>query len=235
MMFWDPTFILIIPPMLLALYASNKVRRTFAKYSRYRASCGLRGADVARRILDANGLADVPVERIEGHLSDHYDPRKRVLRLSEDVHNSPSLAALGVAAHEAGHALQDAHGYAPLKLRNRMWPVAALGSNLGPVLAIIGILLGFATKWGGALLIAKVGIVLFAAATFFTILTLPVELNASRQALATLVNSGYVTTEERRHAKKVLDAAALTYMAAAFMAVMMLMRFILLLSMASRD
>jgi Zn-dependent membrane protease YugP len=236
MFLYDPTFLLLIPPMLLALYASSKVRSTFAEYARYSSSSGATGADVARGILRASGLEDVPVEQTKGALSDHYDPRKRVLRLSEPVYGSRSLAALGVAAHEAGHAVQDAQDYMPLQLRQGIWPVAAFGSNLGPVLAIIGIILLALTGGtaGWAALIAKLGIVIFAVATFFSVLTLPVELNASRRALSLLTSQGYITPAERPHAKKVLDAAALTYLAAAFMAVMMLLRFILLLSMVSR-
>lgn len=236
MFLYDPTMLLVIPPMLLALYASSKVRSTFAKYSQYRASSGATGADVARGILRASGLQKVSVERVEGKLSDHYDPREGVLRLSDPVYGSGSLAALGVAAHEAGHALQDARGYAPLKLRQGIWPVAAFGSNLGPIVAVVGILLlaltGGTAAW--AAMIARVGIAIFAVATFFSVLTLPVEFNASRRALSLLVSEGYIAPSERPHAKKVLDAAALTYLAAAFMAVMMLLRFILLLSMVSR-
>jgi len=236
-MFWlDPTMILLIPPMLLAMYASSKVKGTFQQYSRYRSSSGATGAEVARGILRSHGLADVTVERTSGNLTDHYDPRKGVLRLSEPVYDSNSLAALGVAAHEAGHALQHAGGYVPLKVRQGLWPVAAFGSNLGPILFMIGLMMLFFA--GGAaplaMWIAKAGIFIFAGATVFTVLTLPVELNASRRALRLLVDSGYVTTDERVHAKRVLDAAALTYMASAFMAIMMLLRFIMLLSMVSR-
>ena len=232
----DPTFLLLIPPMLLALYASTKVRSTFAEYSRYQASSGITGAEVARAILQRSGLGHVAVTHASGRLSDHYDPRAGELRLSEGVHGSASPAALGVAAHEAGHALQDARGYAPLKFRQGIWPVAAFGSNLGPILAIIGIVM-LAISGGGAawaMAVAKVGIVMFAGATVFTVATIPVELNASRRALAVLETSGYITPQERPHVKKVLDAAALTYLAAAFMAVMMLLRFILLLAMVSR-
>jgi len=234
-MYWfDPTMLLIIPPMLLALYASYKVRSAFAEYSRHPARSGLTGAEVAEAILRRNGLGDVPVEPTEGQLTDHYDPRKRVLRLSEPVYRSSSLAALGVAAHEAGHALQDARGYVPLKLRQGIWPVAAFGSNLGPILAMIGILLMLGTHAGWAKLVAEVGIVIFAGATFFTVLTLPVEFNASRRALAVLEDGGFITASERPYAKKVLDAAALTYLAAALVSAMMLLRFILLFAGASR-
>jgi hypothetical protein len=228
MFFFSWTFLLLIPPMILAFYASTKVRSTFVKYSQYRASSGATGAQVARGILDANGLVEVKVERIEGSLTDHFDPRKNVLRLSEPVYGSDSLAALGVAAHEAGHALQHAGGYVPLKARQGIWPVAAFGSNLGPILAIVGIIMLQMTSGHYGLLVAEIGIGVFGVATVFTILTLPVELNASRRALAVLVENGYVSTSERADAKKVLDAAALTYMAAALMSVMMLLRFILI-------
>lgn len=234
-MFFDPTFILIIPPMLLALYATSKVRSTFQKYSQYRASCGATGAEVARSILNSHGLADVRIEGTEGDLTDHFDPTQNVLRLSRPVHSSTSLAALGVAAHEAGHALQHGRGYVPLKLRQGIWPVAAFGSNLGPILAIVGIIMLALSGGGLGLWIARAGIGIFAVATAFTVLTLPVELNASRRALVALEEGGFVRGEERSHAKKVLDAAALTYMASAFMAIMMLLRFVLLLSAVSRD
>ncbi len=236
MYFLDPTFLLLIPPMVLAFYATAKVKSTFSEYSQVRSSSGATGAEAARRILREGNVSDVDITLTRGMLSDHYDPRSRELRLSEGVYGSSSLAALGVAAHEAGHALQDARGYAPLKLRQGIWPVAAFGSNLGPILAVIGIvMLAFA---GGesalGMTIAKAGIFLFAGATAFTVMTLPVELNASKRALAALVGSGQIRPEERKHVKKVLDAAALTYMAAAFMAIMMLLRFILLLAMFTR-
>ena len=233
-MWLDPTMLLLIPPMLLAVYASGKVRSTFQEYSRYRASSGATGAEAAYAILQAHGLTDVRVERTGGQLTDHYDPRKGVLKLSEPVYGSSSLAALGVAAHEAGHALQHSSGYVPLKVRQGIWPVASFGSNLGPILAIVGIMLLFATQAGWAKVIAEVGIVVFAAATFFSVLTLPVEYNASRRALVMLEQGGFITAAERPHAKKVLDAAALTYLAAALVSVMMLLRFILLFMGASR-
>ena len=233
-MFYDWTFLLVIPPMILAFYASHKVRSAFSEYSRYRASSGATGAEVAEAILRVNGLSNVAVEPVEGELSDHYDPRKKVLKLSEPVYNSASLAALGVAAHEAGHAVQDAHAYVPLKVRQGIWPVASFGTNLGPILAIVGIMLLMFTGTAWAKVIAEVGIGIFAVATFFTVLTLPVEFNASRRALVMLERGGFITAEERPHAKRVLDAAALTYLAAALMSVMMLLRFILLFMGASR-
>ncbi len=235
-LFLDWTFLLLIPPMLLALYATSKVKSTFAEYSKRRASSGATGAQVARALLEQSGLNHIRITRTSGRLSDHYDPRSEELALSEGVHDSASLAALGVAAHEAGHALQDAQDYAPLKLRQGIWPVAAFGSNLGPILAFVGILMLALIEGapGWAMLIAKVGIFLFAGATAFTVMTIPVELNASRRALAALEDSGYIRGEERPQVKKVLDAAALTYMASAFMAIMMLLRLILLLTMVSR-
>jgi Zn-dependent membrane protease YugP len=233
-MLFNWTFLLLIPPMLLAMYASSRVRSVFGEYSRYRASSGATGAQAARGILDANGLSNVKIERTGGSLTDHYDPRSGVLRLSEPVYASSSLAALGVAAHEAGHALQHAGGYVPMKLRQGLWPVAAFGSNLGPVLAMVGILILFLSRGAYGMLIAEAGVGVFAVATVFTVLTLPVELNASRRALAVLVEGGYVSASERSHAKRVLDAAALTYMASAFMAIMMLLRLILLVSSFSR-
>ena len=232
MLFFDPTFLLLLPAILLATYASAKVKAAFAKYSRRRSSSGYTGAQVARAILQRNGLGDIPVEPVEGNLSDHYDPGKGVLKLSEPVYGSPSLAALGVAAHEAGHAVQHASGYLPMKIRQGIFPVAALGNNLGFILFFVGFLLLLLTPLPFGILIAKAGIVLFAAGTVFTFVTLPVEFNASRRALVALEAGGFVTSAERQDAKKVLDAAALTYVAAAFVAMMMLLRFVLLLAMA---
>jgi len=235
-MFFDPFMLLLIPPLILAFYARSKVQSTFAEYSQRRASSGATGAEAARQLLRSNGLSDVEVEPIKGNLTDHYDPRKRVLRLSEPVYNSNSLAALGVAAHETGHAVQHAAGYVPLKIRSGIYPMAAFGSNLGPILFFIGLVMLFFTGGKGELakLIAQGGIALFAAGAFFTIVTLPVEFNASRRALAMLVDGGLVSASERDDARKVLSAAALTYVAAAFMAIMMLLRFILLF-LAVRD
>lgn len=235
-MLFHPSMLLLIPPLLLALYARSKVQGTFREYSRRRASSGATGAEAARRLLRDNGLSDVEVEPTQGNLTDHYDPRKRVLRLSEPVYGSRSLAALGVAAHETGHAVQHAAGYVPLKLRSGIYPMAAFGNNLGPVLFLIGLVMLFFTGGKGevAKLIAQAGIALFAAGAFFTVVTLPVEFNASRRALAMLVDGRLLSAGEREDARKVLNAAALTYVAAAFMAIMMLLRFILLF-MAVRD
>jgi Zn-dependent membrane protease YugP len=227
---FDPFMLLLIPPLILTFYAQSKVKSAFAEYSQHIADSGLTGAEAARRLLRRAGLDDVRVEPVGGYLSDHYDPRSRVLRLSEPVYRSNSLAALGVAAHEVGHAVQDGQGYVPLKIRKGLFPVAAFGSNLGPILFMVGLVLLVLTNGQGdiAKTIAEAGILLFAAGTFFTVVTLPVEFNASKRALAMLTEHGIVTARERGSAKKVLDAAALTYVAAAFMAIMMLLRFILL-------
>jgi hypothetical protein len=234
---FDPLFLLLIPPLILAFYANSKVRSTFREYSQRIASTGLTGAEAAARLLRHNGLDDVTVEPIPGDLTDHYDPRERVLRLSEAVYYSNSLSALGVAAHEAGHAVQDDRGYMPLKLRKGIFPIAAVGNNLGVILFMIGIVMLAFTGGRGAIaqLVAEAGILLFSAGTFFTIVTLPVEFNASKRALAMLVDQGIVSPRERDDTKKVLDAAALTYVAAAFVAIMMLLRFILLFLGARRD
>ena len=234
-MFWpllDPTYLVLLPAIILVTYARSKVQSTFREYSNYAASSGITGAEVARRILDRNGLGDVEVERVQGNLSDHYDPRERVLRLSQQVYGSSSLAALGVAAHETGHAIQDSQGYLPLKIRQGMFPVAQFSNNVGVLIFVVGLLMAFMTQWAGAMLIARIGVGLFALGTIFTFVTLPVEFNASKRALAILGDAGFVSGSEQQHAKKVLNAAALTYVAAAFMALMMLLRFILLLAMA---
>lgn len=221
MFFYDPTFILLIPALLFALYAQSKVNGTFQRYLRVYASSGMTGAEVARRILDSNGLYDVAVERIHGHLTDHYDPRQRVLRLSQAVYGGTSVAALGVAAHEAGHALQHANNYVPLGIRNNLFPVANIGSQMAFPLFFMGLIF----RWDTLML---VGIWFFIAALAFQLVTLPVEFNASRRAIAQLSSGGYITQSEVPHAKKVLDAAALTYIAATAMALSQLLRLLVL-------
>lgn len=221
MFFYDPTFILLIPALLFALYAQSKVNGTFQRYLRVYASSGMTGAEVARRILDSNGLYDVAVERIHGHLTDHYDPRQRVLRLSQAVYGGTSVAALGVAAHEAGHALQHANNYVPLGIRNNLFPVANIGSQMAFPLFFMGLIF----RWDTLML---VGIWFFIAALAFQLVTLPVEFNASRRAIAQLSSGGYITQSEIPHAKKVLDAAALTYIAATAMALSQLYRLLVL-------
>lgn len=221
-LFNDPTFLLLIPAFILAMYAQSKVQRTFAKFSRVPARSGYSGAQVARTMLDNNGLRDVPVEMIQGHLSDHYDPRHRVMRLSPEVYNGRSLAALGVAAHETGHAVQHSLGYVPLLVRNSIFPVANLGSTLAFPLFVLGLFMTLP-------FLMDLGIVMFSAAVFFQAVTLPVEFNASSRALAMLETQGILSRgEELEGAGKVLRAAALTYVAAMAVALLQLVRLLLL-------
>ncbi len=220
-MFFDPTFVFLIPALLFAFYAQNKVRSTFSRYLQTRATRRETGAEVARSLLDAHGLRDVPVELVAGDLTDHYDPRSRVLRLSSPVYGQNSLASLGVAAHEVGHALQHAQNYVPLGLRNNLFPVASFGSSAAFPLFFIGLFFnsGF---------MMTLGIWFFVAALVFQLVTLPVEFNASSRALSLLRDGGFVTSDETPKAKAVLDAAALTYVAAVAMAASQLLRLLLL-------
>jgi len=225
MFFWDPTFIIIIPALILAFYAQSKVRSTYARYSQVRSHSGMTGAQVARRLLDASGLGDVEIEKVEGNLTDHYDPRKRILRLSEGVHSSPSVAAIGIAAHESGHAMQDGQGYLPLKIRASFVPVASLGSTLAFPLFFIGLIIP------SVKILMDVGIFFFAGAVLFHLVTLPVEFNASSRAIRSLSSGGYLVSEETHAAKAVLTAAAWTYVAAATMAITQLLRLLILRNM----
>jgi len=213
-MFFDPIYWVVIGVgMALSLWAQARVKGTFAKYSRMRTRSGMTGADVARGILAQNGIRDVTVEPIRGTMTDHYDPRTKTLRLSEPVFGSNSMAAFGVAAHEVGHAIQDANGYAPLKFRSAWVPVANLGGGLSMVVIILAFFLGgVATTMGHTA--ALLGVLMFATTTVFTLVTLPVEFDASRRALASLESGGFVGTDELQGARKVLNAAALTYVAA---------------------
>ncbi|MFP4083125.1 MAG: zinc metallopeptidase [Candidatus Aminicenantes bacterium] len=223
--FWDYTFLLLIPPLILALYAQQKVRGTYKEYSTKLASSRISGAEMCRRILNMSG-AQVKVEKTKGQLTDHYDPRKRVLRLSEGVYGSSSLAALGIAAHETGHALQHHRGYFPLQLRNAVYPVASFGSSLAfPIFFI-----GFIFSSQGPSILMDIGIFLFAGAVVFSVLTLPVEFNASNRALVLLQQGGYLKKDELLKARRVLSAAALTYVAATAMAAVQLLRLFLLRS-----
>lgn len=214
--------------LLLPLWASNKVNRTYKKYMKIANSSQMTGAQVARKILDENGLYNVRVEETKGFLSDHYDPRTKVVRLSSHNYHNYSQAAAAVAAHEVGHAIQDAEGYAFLRFRHALVPVASLGSNMSYMLIFLGFILN-------ALNFVVIGIVLMAFAVLFQIVTLPVEFNASSRAMNQLVSSGIITSSEHRETKKVLDAAALTYVAAAIVAVMELLRFVLLFLNANRE
>lgn len=214
-------FILVLPCFLLSLFAQFKVKSTFERYSKISSQRGLTGSSVARDILQSGGLNHIGVERVRGSLTDHYSPKEEVLRLSDPVYNSSSIAALGVAAHESGHALQYAAAYFPVQLRNVIYPVARLGSGAGPYLAIFGLMLQNN-------LLFNLGIIFYAAAVLFYLFTLPVEIDASRRALQVLETGNYLTVEEVKGARAVLGAAALTYVAAAATAFASMLRLILL-------
>lgn len=216
-------YILIsLPALLLGFYAQSKVQGSFSKYSRVRTSNGLTGAEVARRILDMNGLQNVAIEQSRGTLSDHYDPRKKTLRLSQGVHSVPSIAAAGIAAHEAGHAIQHDLNYGPLALRSLMVPSVQLGSWLGPIVFMIGLL--FASEG-----LALIGLLMFAATAVFSIITIPVEMDASKRAKAMLTSSGLLYSSEMKGVETVLDAAALTYVAGAVQVLSTLLYYALIL------
>lgn len=217
MFFFDPIYFLFaLPPMLLGLWAQWKVKSAFGRYSKVSSARGITGAQAARHILDANQLGSVAVERVSGTLTDHYDPRGKVLRLSPDVYQSPSLAAVGVAAHEAGHALQDEAHYAPLKLRSTMVPAVKIGSWLGPIIFMIGL---FTTQFFGESL-AWFGLIIFGMTALFALVTLPVEFDATKRAKKLLVSEGILAPQELQGVSKVLDAAAWTYVAAALQALL---------------
>jgi Zn-dependent membrane protease YugP len=244
--FWDGTIVLLIPAILLAVYAQWKVKSAFATYSRVRSSSGMTGAQVAQALLRdshgevmrhggraqeaAAGLAAVQVRAVPGELSDYYDPRKKTLSLSQPVYASNSLAALGIAAHETGHAFQHATGYAPLGLRTVLVPAARLGSGLAWPLFFIGFILSYyaGSKSGFSLLLMNLGILFYVGAVAFTLITLPVELNASSRAIRMLREGGFIEAQEVRGVSAVLSAAALTYVAAAAMAIVTLLRMLLL-------
>ncbi len=221
MFFFDSTMILIIPALILTIYAQYKVKSTFTKMSQVHSTSGLTGAEVAKSLLKRNSIYDVAVEEVSGNLTDHYDSKAKKLRLSSDVYHSTSLAALGVAAHETGHALQHKFSYAPLNIRQSIFPVANIGSSLGIPLFIGGLIFSIRP-------LLDLGIVIFTGAVLFHIVTLPVEFNASRRAMSQLSSGGYLRADEVAGARKVLDAAALTYVAAAAMAVLQLIRLILI-------
>ena len=220
--FWLPYWWLIIPAILIGLIAQASVRSTYNKYSRYKTRSGMTGAELARTILNTHRLNRIPIERVAGTLRDHYDPRVHVLRLSQAVYNGTSVAALGIAAHESGHAIQHSKSYFPLAVRNTIYPVASFGSNLGPILVIGGLIFGaFQT-------LISIGIILFAFAVLFSIITLPVEFNASNRAMSILKKSGAMSPAELKGARSVLSAAALTYVASALASVLTLLRLVML-------
>lgn len=220
-----------LPALLLGLWAQMKVKSAFAKYSKVRSYIGLSGADVARRMLDQNQLQEVKIEEVNGYLSDHYDPRSRVLRLSPEVYRSNSIAATGVAAHEAGHAVQHKDGYLPLQLRSIMVPTVQLGSWLGPIIFMIGLLLS--SSFGTDL--AWFGLILFSATAVFAFVTLPVEFNATNRAKEWLTTSGVVSSTDTQGVNRVLDAAALTYVAGAIQALSTILYYVFLLTGRRRD
>jgi uncharacterized protein len=222
--FFDPTIILLLPAIIFGIWAQIKVKSSFKKYSKVPSMRGLTGAQAARLMLDKEGLHEVRIEGISGKLSDHYDPRGKVLRLSPDVADSTSLAAVGVATHEAGHALQDAADYSPMRIRHKLVPVANLGSQM-----LFPLIIGTMIFKTGILL--QIGIVLYAGAVLFHIVTLPVEFNASSRAIKALADNGILMEQEIGGAKKVLSAAAMTYVAATLVAVLNLIRLMVL----SRD
>ena len=217
----DPWFILLIVAMIFSMVAQTKVSSTFNKYSRVRNRAGFTGAQVATQMLQNAGIYDVSVQRVAGNLTDHYDPRTKTLRLSQGVYDSMSVAALGVAAHETGHAIQHDVGYAPLALRSFFVPLANFGSRLAFPLIVIGFIVA-----GGGSTLVTLGILFFSLSVAFTVITLPVEFNASHRAIDLLVADGFLTSDEIGGAKKVLSAAAMTFVAAAFAAVVQLLRLI---------
>jgi uncharacterized protein len=216
-----------LPALLLGLWAQAKVRSSFNKYSKVRSGRGIAGAQAARMILDSHGLSHVNVEQVQGFLSDHYDPRSKTLRLSPQVYQSNSLAAVGVAAHEAGHALQDQQNYGPLALRSAMVPSVQIGSWMGPLIFLAGLFMNMTP-------LAWAGLILFGATAVFALVTLPVEFDASKRAKEILVSQGVLTPQELGGVNSVLDAAALTYVAAALQAISTLLYYAFLL-MGRRD
>ncbi len=228
MYFWgyDLTyFVFMIPCLILSIYCSAKVNSTFAKYSKVANRRGLTGAQAAYQVLTANGVTGVRIERVSGKLTDHFDPRTNVIRLSESVYDSPTVAAVGVAAHEAGHAVQHAQGYLPNKIRSAIVPVANIGSKLSWIFIFVGFLLPVQYNF-----VITLGIVFFSFSVLFTLVTLPVEFDASKRALATIQGSNLLYDDEYTGAKKTLSAAAMTYVAAAATAVAQLLRLLLLAS-----
>ena len=224
---FDWTILLVIPGLIVSIWAQIKVKTTFERYSKVHTLRGLTGADAARRILDANGLTHVKIEQINGHLSDHYDPRANVIRLSGSVYSYTSPAAIGVAAHEAGHAIQYAKGYAPIKLRAALVSITNFSSGLAIPLFFIGLILASDS-------LMLIGILLYAAIAFFQLVTLPVEFNASARAMAVLRSSGMLSNDELSASRKVLSAAAMTYVAALLTSLLTLLRLLLLASSRNR-
>lgn len=225
--YYDPTYLLLIPGILLVLYAQFKVSSTYHHWKQVPSRIGMTGAEIARAILDSNGCSDVRIERVGGSLTDHYDPENGVLRLSDEVYHAHSIAALGVAAHEAGHAIQDAQDYKPMRIRANLVPVANIGSSMALPLFMLGLLMSWEP-------LTKIGIMAFSFSVLFYLVTLPVEFNASRRAV-TVLASGYLPDDEVKGVKAMLSAAALTYVAAALQALLQLLRLVLLAASRNRD
>ena len=229
--YWDPTYILVVIGAVICMIASARVKGTFNKYSQLRSMSGMNGAQVAQRVLQAAGIYDVQVRHVSGSLTDHYDPRTKTVNLSDPVYNATSVAALGVAAHECGHAIQHAKSYAPLSIRSALVPIANFGSMLAWPVILIGLL--FNTRSSG--LIIDIGILLFSAAVLFQLVTLPVEFDASRRALVMLRTQGILADDELKYTRRVLKSAALTYVASAAAAILQLLRIILITYGRRRD
>ena len=219
---FDSTYLLVLVAAIFSMWASARVNSTYNKYGQVRSMQGLTGAEAAQRILYYAGLSNIRVEHISGNLTDHYDPKSKVLRLSDSTHSSTSVAAIGVAAHECGHAIQDAEGYSPLRLRSTLVPAANLGSKLGIPIILLGVLLG------SNYMLVQLGIWVFSLAVLFQLVTLPVEFNASNRAMKILDERGMLGQEELGMCKKVLSAAAMTYVAAAAASIIQLLRLVLL-------
>lgn len=223
-MYFDPTYLLVIAGVILSMLASAKVKSTFSRYSQMRNRRGITGREAAEQVLRGAGIYDVRIERVSGNLTDHYDPGSKVLRLSDSVYGNTSVAAVGVAAHECGHAIQHARGYAPLRFRGALVPAANFGSAIAWPLIFVGLFI----NGRSSLLLINIGILAFSLAVLFQIVTLPVEFNASGRAVRVLADTGMMEGEEIKAAKKVLDAAALTYVAGAASAILQLLRILIL-------
>ena len=221
--FYDSTYILVLIGVVISMIASAKLNSTYQRYSSVRSMCGLTGAEVAQKLLNNQGIYDVTVRRVAGNLTDHYDPRTKTVNLSDSVYGSTSIAAIGVAAHECGHAMQDASDYSPLRIRAALVPAAKLGSSLAWPLILIGLLLG-----GGGSTLAGIGILLFSLAVLFQLVTLPVEYNASHRAVTLLDSTGILSGQEVGQTRSVLSAAALTYVAAAAASILQLLRLLMI-------
>ena len=223
MFFYDPTYFIVLPALIFAMVAQYRVSSTFNKYSRVGNRRNVTAQEVVQQILNENGVHDVTIERVGGNLTDHFDPRSKVIRLSDTVYNSTSVAAIGVAAHEAGHAVQYAEEYFPIRLRNFIIPVTQIGSKMAVPLVILGLIFNTSMSW-----LITAGILLYTAVVFFQAVTLPVEFNASRRALKILEERYILEEDETKMARKVLGAAAMTYVAAMFSALMQLLRLLMI-------